>query len=287
MASRTVLITGCSSGIGLAAAVVLAKQPDAKFKVYATMRNTGKKEELEKAGRDCLDKTLFIRALDVNDAKTFKPVLDEIINSDGKLDILINNAGQGMLVISETAPVEGVRQVFNTNVIGLFQLTQAVIPIMKKQQSGHIINVTSVGGFMGVPYNAIYCASKFAVEGMTEGLACELMPDNIRFSLIEPGPVTTKFRENLQSASGTGLDSPDVDEDTKKRFLSMMTKIRDSYAHATQTADEIGYVILKAATDENPSLRYQTSADAERRAKSKLADPTGNNYLDIYRKVIE
>ncbi|XP_071961782.1 retinol dehydrogenase 8-like [Antedon mediterranea] len=286
MAPRIVLITGCSSGIGLSAAVALAKHPD--FKVYATMRNTGKKGDLEKAaGGGCLDKTLFIRKLDVKDDKTFKPVLDEIINSNGKLDVLINNAGLGMLTISEAAPVEGVRHILETNVIGLFQLTQAVIPIMKKQKAGHIVNVTSIAGFLGTPYSTIYCASKFAVEGMTESLAAELMSDNIRFSLIEPGPVKTNFRENIQEASGTGLDNPDVDEDTKKRFVAVLTKLREIYAPVTQTADEIGGVIVKAVTDEKPCLRYQTSEDAIKRAKFKLADPSGNSFLSMYREALE
>ncbi|XP_072039360.1 retinol dehydrogenase 8-like [Amphiura filiformis] len=180
MAPKIVVITGCSSGIGLETAVHLAKDKENRFKVYATMRNLTKKDQLETAAGSTLYKTLFIRELDVTKENSIVEFIDKINQEEGRVDVLVNNAGIAHLGVVETVPMDQIRAVYETNVFGLIRLTQAVIPGMKSRRSGHIINVSSAAGLVGMPFNAIYASSKFAVEGFSESIAPLLKKFGIR-----------------------------------------------------------------------------------------------------------
>ncbi|XP_022080933.1 retinol dehydrogenase 8-like isoform X3 [Acanthaster planci] len=172
MAHQTVLITGCSTGIGLATAVMMAK--DARFKVYATMRNLKSKTDLEKAAGDTLNKSLFIRELDVTKEATIKLVADEILKENGRIDVLVNNAGYTETDAIDQLPLEACQAMMDTNFWGAVRTMRAVLPAMKRQTSGRIINVSSVAAVWGVPFSATYTATKFALEGFTESSASVL-----------------------------------------------------------------------------------------------------------------
>ncbi|XP_030845263.1 retinol dehydrogenase 8-like [Strongylocentrotus purpuratus] len=149
MAQKITLITGCSTGIGLNIAVKLGKDAAKKYMVYSTMRNLGKKEPLETAAGDALNDTIFIRPLDVVKDDSVTNAVNEIVDKHGRIDLVINNAGIATFSPLEYTPLADVRDVFETNFFGVVRMMQAVLPHMKEQRSGHIINVSSIGGSLG------------------------------------------------------------------------------------------------------------------------------------------
>ncbi|EDO43519.1 predicted protein [Nematostella vectensis] len=171
MDPKVAVITGCSSGIGLATASILAKDGEKRFRVYATMRNLDKKGSLESACQNALGDTLFIRELDVSSDDSVEEALNAIYEEEGRIDILVNNAGISHIGMLETQTQSLVKETFNTNFFGVLRMSKAVIPRMKSDHSGHIINISSTAGHTGMPFTGLYCASKFAVEGLSESLA--------------------------------------------------------------------------------------------------------------------
>ena len=277
MAQRIVIITGCSTGIGLDTAVYLAKNVDKKYKVYACMRNLGKKGGLvEKAG-DCVDKTLFVLEMDVKSETSVNAAIKHVLDTDGKVDVLINNAGIGCMGVLEHQKSDTIANVYETNVYGVIHGIRAVLPLMKKQKSGHIITVSSIGGLFGVPFNAVYSSSKFAVFGLSESLAPELAQFNINVSLIEPGPVATEFGASLQSKGIDGLE--DSDEKTKGLINKMIQTFQKDLSERRQTGDDVAKCILKAMEDEKPHLHYLTSTAYEEVVKNKYVDITGDSMV--------
>ncbi|KAL7988097.1 hypothetical protein Chor_007016 [Crotalus horridus] len=176
-APRTVLITGCSSGIGLCMAVQLARDPERRFHVIATMRDLRKKDKLEAAAGDTLNQTLTIQRLDVCSDES----VAECINSlpEKQLDVLVNNAGVGLIGPLEMISIDAMKHIFETNFFGAIRMIKAVLPAMKQRQKGHIVVISSVMGLQGVPFNDVYAASKFAIEGFCESLAVQLLKFNI------------------------------------------------------------------------------------------------------------
>jgi len=279
MASRIVLVTGCSTGIGLSTAVLLASDKEKRFKVYATLRNLGKKGELEEKGKDSLGDTLIIKAMDVCSEDSVNEVVQELLATHQRIDVLINNAGVGLFGALETQTMDTARNVFETNFFGVLRLTKAVLPSMKSNRDGHIICVTSMGGINGIPFNSIYCASKFAVEGLVESLASMLKTFNVRCSLIEPGPVATSFVAN--QAAVPKVDNPQVDEETKQLLENCTKKMRTAFTTVVQSADEVAQVILEAVVADKPHLRYQTNKNYAAATTAKLTDPTGDKPLEL------
>ncbi|XP_072015495.1 retinol dehydrogenase 8-like isoform X2 [Amphiura filiformis] len=264
MAPKVVIITGCSSGIGLETAVLLASDKENRFKVFATMRNLAKKDQLQSTAGSTLDKTLFIRQLDVTDEESINKFMDKINQEEKRVDILINNAGIGQCGVLEMVTMTQIRKVFETNVFGFIRMTQAVIPGMKTKRSGQIINVGSTLGLAGIPWSDIYSSSKFAIEGFSESIAPVLKKFNISISVIEPGPVITQAFANID-ANGTGhmgsdaqMD-PDVDELTHKLFKNSMDNNAIRIGKMIQTAEEIANVIQDVILTEKPHFRYITS----------------------------
>ncbi|XP_068034044.1 LOW QUALITY PROTEIN: retinol dehydrogenase 8-like, partial [Anomalospiza imberbis] len=192
---RTVLVTGCSSGIGLEVAVQLARDPQKRYLVVATMRDLSRRGPLEAAAGATLGDTLRILRLDVTSDSSVAECLREI--PGGRVDVVVNNAGVGLVGPLESASGPQVQRVFDTNVFGVLRLAQALLPQMKQRRSGHIVVVSSVMGLQGVVFNDVYAASKFAVEGLCESLAVQLLQFNIFVSLVEPGPVNTDFERKL------------------------------------------------------------------------------------------
>lgn len=173
MAKRNVLITGCSSGIGLALAVKMAKDEQKRFKVYATMRNLAKKEALEEAAGRRLGKTLEIKQLDVCDEQSIKTCVNSI--PDRRIDVLVSNAGMGLIGPIECQTIDEMKTVMDTNFFGLVRLLKEILPDMKRRKSGHIVIISSVMGIQGILFNDVYAASKFAVEGFCESLAIQAL----------------------------------------------------------------------------------------------------------------
>lgn len=281
MAGKIVLVSGCSSGIGLSAAILLASDQHKRFKVYATMRNLEKKKELEERGKYVLGDTLFIKAMDVCSDDSVNAVVQEVISAHQRIDVVINNAGIGYFGPLEVQSMDSARNVFETNFFGVLRLTRAVLPYMKSNKEGHIICVSSMGGINGVPFNGIYCASKFAVEGLCESLAPLLKTFNVRCSVIEPGPVSTSFFANTKMISESDALLDEVDDETKHLLDNCVKKMRGSFSTMVQTPDEIAQVILEALDAERPHFRYQTNKNYVSAAANKLVDITGDKSMEM------
>lgn len=184
---QSILITGCSTGIGYAVAHDLHH---AGYQVFATCRKQNDVDRLNNLGLNCL-------LLDVTNTESINSALETILTqTNGKLDILFNNAGFGIPGAVEDLSKKALQQQFNTNVFGLIELTNKVLPIMRQQGSGKIIVNSSVLGFISLRYRGSYVSSKFALEGLFDTLRLELRHSPIHISLIQPGPVTSKFRDN-------------------------------------------------------------------------------------------
>ncbi|PFX26339.1 retinol dehydrogenase 8-like [Stylophora pistillata] len=281
MAGKIVLVSGCSSGIGLSAAILLASDQHKRFKVYATMRNLEKKKELEERGKYVLGDTLFIKAMDVCSDDSVNAVVQEVISAHQRIDVVINNAGIGYFGPLEVQSMDSARNIFETNFFGVLRLTRAVLPYMKSNKEGHIICVSSMGGINGVPFNGIYCASKFAVEGLCESLAPLLKTFNVRCSVIEPGPVSTSFFANTKMISESDALLDEVDDETKHLLDNCVKKMRGSFSTMVQTPDEIAQVILEALDAERPHFRYQTNKNYVSAAANKLVDITGDKSMEM------
>ena len=187
---KVAVVTGSSSGIGYETSLLLARN---QITTYATMRNLSKGDGLrEIASKEKIP--LSVTQLDVNNDSSVDNTIDNIIKENGRIDILVNNAGYDLFGSLEELSLEEIKQQFETNVFGVIRATKAVIPTMRKQGDGTIVNISSVGGRIGlIPFNTAYHASKFAIEGFTESLRQELAEFNINIILIEPGCVSSNF----------------------------------------------------------------------------------------------
>ncbi|XP_069915311.1 retinol dehydrogenase 8 isoform X3 [Oryctolagus cuniculus] len=222
--ARTVLVSGCSSGIGLELAVQLARDPRQRYQVVATMRDLRKKGALEEAAGEALGKTLTVAQLDVCSDESVAQCLSCI--QGGEVDVLVNNAGLGLVGPVEGLSIATMKSILDTNFFGAVRLVKAVLPGMKRRRQGHIVVVSSVMGLQGVMFNDVYAASKFAVEGFFESLAIQLLQFNIHVSLVEPGPVITDFEGKLL-AQVSSQEFPGTDPDTLHYF-------RDIYLPASR-----------------------------------------------------
>ncbi|MBX2870625.1 MAG: SDR family oxidoreductase [Saprospiraceae bacterium] len=278
---KNVLITGTSSGVGYESALLFAKNG---FKVYASMRNLAKGEALkEQAAADGLDISLI--RLDVTELDSIQAAVESIVAADGRIDMLINNAGAGFGKTTEQATIEEVKWVTDVNYLGVVYCCRAVIPFMRKQRAGHIINITSVGGLVGQPFNELYCGAKFAVEGYTESLASYISdPFNIKLSIVEPGGISTEFMKSAiaSTASAEGqLASGEYLSIFEKYMSGTQARADKETVQIYQTGAEVAQVILEVAQQEEPPLRVRTSAWAEALCHLKTAaDPDGTKLVN-------
>lgn len=269
---KVVLITGTSSGLGLSLAIQAAKQD---YRVYATMRNLHKKDLLEKSAQKA-GVSLQIRQLDVQDQESVQTCVGALIDREGQIDYLINNAGAGFVRSLEQATEQEVKWVMDVNFMGTVRTIQATLPSMRKAGKGHIINISSVGGLVGQPFNEVYCAAKFAVEGLTESMATYIEPHfGVRFTVVEPGGIQSDFALNvmnqLQQSGGMTDDA----------YLPLLKRYIDGAknrprAGIYQSAEDVAQVILECMQNPNPPLRLRTSPWANEFCNLKTqADPTG------------
>lgn len=244
----TILITGASSGIGRASALYFQQ---AGWNIIASMRSPAAEQELQAL------ENVWVTRLDVTDAASIQAAVDGGLARFGRIDALLNNAGYGAYGPLEATPVEKVRRQFDVNVMGLLATTQAVLPHMRRQRSGVILNVSSIGGKITFPLGTLYHGSKFAVEGLSEALHFELLPLGVRVKLIEPGMVRTDF-------AGRSFDfsnDPALTEyqPTVQALLSALGPMAES----ASSAESVAHVIYQAATDGADRLRYEAGADAQ------------------------
>ncbi|WP_289039081.1 SDR family oxidoreductase [uncultured Zobellia sp.] len=277
---RNVLITGTSSGVGLEASLLFAQKG---YKVYASMRNLAKATALkEKIDESHLD--IEILELDVTKVDSIKKAVETIIEKDGQIDVLVNNAGAGFAKTTEQASEEEIRWVTDVNYHGVVFCTQAVLPYMRKQRSGQIISITSVGGLVGQPFNELYCGAKFGVEGYMEGLASYLGDAfNIKFSCVEPGGISTEFMTSavektaVDGQLATGEYLPIFQQYLKKN----QERASEGAAQIYQTGQEVAAVIMNIAENEHPPMRIRTSKWAEELCELKTkADPDGTKLVN-------
>ena len=258
------VVTGSSTGNGFETSLLLAKN---KFYTYATMRNLDKSTRTKEiAKKDSLP--LEVLQLDVTDDKSVADAIDMISNRHRRIDVLVNNAGYDMHGAVEDLSIDEIKTQFETNFFGAVRLMKAVLPLMRKQRSGIIVNVSSIGGRIGVPLNSAYTSSKFALEGFSESMKYELEGFGIRVILIEPGAVKTNFLENIKWAQeAVKLDSPYAELSKK-----VSEGVRESFKQASSSPVQVAEAILNAIKSKNPNTRYLVGDDAaaiiERRKKS-------------------
>ena len=234
--SPVVLITGTSSGIGKAVATAFAARG---FEVFGTSRNPQRSEPI--AGVELLP-------LDVGDQASVTAAVSTVIQRAGRIDVLVNNAGVGVFGAAEESSVAQAQELFDTNFFGLIRLTNEVLPHLRAQGSGRIINIGSVLGFLPAPYGALYAASKHAVEGYSESLDHETREFGVRVSVVEPGYTDTAF-----DANAADPDSP------IQSYAVLRGHVKEALIEAVRAGDDpsvVANVVLKAATSRTPKLRY-------------------------------
>lgn len=246
---RTIVITGASSGIGKATARLFL---DKGWNVVATMRNPAAEKDLKEQAR------LKLVALDVQDPEGPRAAVGEAIRAYGRIDVWVNNAGYGALGPVEAGTREEIERLFDVNVFGLIACVQAVAPHFRERKAGVLINVSSVGGVMTVPAYSVYNATKFAVEGLSEGLWHELGTFGIKVKVIEPGAIRTDF-------GGRSLDVWDVSRvPDYAPFMDKVKAARARYIQNSSSPELVAEVIHRAATDPSDRMRYPAGADARR-----------------------
>jgi NAD(P)-dependent dehydrogenase (short-subunit alcohol dehydrogenase family) len=253
---KVALITGCSSGIGLLTAIELASRG---YRVVATMRNLERRERLDKAAAaaNVTDK-LDVRRFDITELDSISSVISAIVADQGRLDLLINNAGFPLAGFAEDVQLRELREQFETNFFGHVNVTKAVLPTMRKQRSGHIIMISSVAGRTGQPSLSSYSSSKFALEGWTESLRMEVFSLGIRVVLIEPGAYDTDVWERNARLAKHSVDGTSPNLERARRFRDFV----QSGAMKRREPREVARLIARVAENPNPTLRYLIGQDA-------------------------
>lgn len=270
---QVAIITGCSSGIGYETSILLAKNG---FKTYATMRNTDKGNKLKEiAEKENVD--LKIIKLDVTDDHSIKNAINEIVQETNRIDVLVNNAGNNIAGAVEDLSIEEFKEQFETNFFGVIRVTKEVLPIMRKQRMGIIVNVSSIVGKMAIPLNSAYVSSKFAVEGFSESIRYELEDFGIKVILIEPGVIKSNFYENTKMSKNSLMDP-------NSPYHSIAQKIFDAFLPMLQYAfptKKVADVILEAVTSDNPEIRYVVGDDAKsiNEARKKRSDKEFEHWV--------
>lgn len=273
---KTILITGASSGIEKATAEFFASSG---WNVIATMRNPEKQNNLFH------HPNILVLNLDVEKTETIQEAINQGLEHFGKINVLVNNAGYAQYGVFETLSDEKIRQQFEVNVFGTMNVTKAIIPIMKKQGYGSIINITSGSGRFTVPLMSIYNASKFALEGFSEALAYELASQNIVVKIIEPGSTSSNFHHQLEENT-KGLEMPESYLHYIKNLNATMEEIRSNTSQNTSAPEDIAQVIYRAATDGKDTLRYVAGDDIEPIIKLRT-ESSEEEYIDFMRNLFK
>jgi len=249
------VVTGSSTGNGFETSLMLAKNG---FYTYATMRNLDKSKNLADITKN-VNLPLEVLQLDVTDDKSVADAIDVIGNRHRTIDILVNNAGYEHHGAVEDLSMEEIKAQFETNFFGAVRVMKAVLPMMRKQRSGTIVNVSSIGGIIGVPLNSAYVGSKFALEGFSESMKYELEDFGIRIILIEPGAVKTNYLENSKQAL-KAIDAVSPYAEFSKKISEV---VRERFKEGSSSSPkQVAEVILSAIKSEKPDTRYLVGNDA-------------------------
>ncbi|WP_310601601.1 oxidoreductase [Anaerosporobacter sp.] len=272
MAKKVALITGASSGIGKDTALVLK---DMGYKVYGAARRMDKMKDIEQKG-------VSIMSLDVTDEESMIACVDSVVKKEGRIDVLVNNAGYGFYGAIEDVPMEEARKQLDVNLFGLARMTQLVLPTMRKQHAGKIINISSMAGRVCTPFGAWYHATKYAVEGFSDCLRMEVEPFGIDVVLIEPGAIKTDWgiiaANHLQEVSAKGA--------YKKQANRVANYFKKAYTSNSISKPElISNTIARAVRAKKPKTRYLVGYGAKLSVFSKhiLSD---RMYDKIIKKVM-
>ncbi|WEK61244.1 MAG: SDR family NAD(P)-dependent oxidoreductase [Candidatus Microbacterium colombiense] len=267
------LITGTSSGMGLHAAIELARHG---LHVVATMRDVSKADRL-RAAATAAGVEVDIRTLDVVDHDAAAALVAEIEAEFGRIDVLLNNAGRGSVATAEQASMQDVQDQLDVNYLAPVNLTKLVLPGMRERGSGRILTVTSVGGAVGQPFADTYCGAKFAVEGFMQSLAPVAERFGIRISVIEPAAVASDFVDNARR--------PDLGGPYGSLLQAYIDRTSGAFANA-QTAESAGAAIAAAVLSDEYRFRWQTSDGAAAFVGASLADIDGSRVLGFTRRWI-
>ena len=248
---KVALVTGSSSGIGLETSLALSRDG---YHTFASMRNISKGKDLEEIAKK-ENLPIDIIELDVDKEESIVAVIKKIIDDSGRIDVLINNAGYGQFGCTEDVSIEEFRKQFETNFFSIVRIIQEICPIMRKQNSGKIINISSVAGRMGLPGSPAYISSKFALEGLGECLRYELGQFGIKTTLIEPGVIKTNFFDSMKI--------PESKTDPKYKELTdhILSGLKMMVQMGTEPA-QVSQVIMKALHDDEMLPRYVVGTDA-------------------------
>ncbi|MEJ8560772.1 SDR family oxidoreductase [Yoonia sp. GPGPB17] len=271
--TKVILTTGCSSGLGVQLAVDAAK---AGHNVFATMRNLRKRAALDTAAVEA-GVALKVLPLDVQDFDSVAACVDQVLDDAGRIDVLINNAGAGFVRSTEQASEADISWVMDVNFMGVVRCVKAVIPHFRKQRSGHVINISSVGGLVGQPFNEIYCGAKFAVEGYTEAMASYISPNfGINFTIVEPGGIQSEFAASvLKQVEETGGMLDDEYLPILQKYVGG-SQTRQAGSDIYQTAAEVSAVVMDCIASDAPPIRTRTSKWGEAFCALKTdLDPDG------------
>lgn len=248
---KVALVTGSSSGIGLETSLALARDG---YRTFASMRDTKKAGELQNAAKK-ENLSIDVIELDVDREESIVSAVKKIMSEAGRIDVLVNNAGYGQFGCTEDVPIEDFRKQFETNFFSIVRIIQEVAPIMRKQASGIIVNISSVVGRMGLPGSPAYISTKFALEGLSECLRYELGQFGIKTVIIEPGVIKTNFFKSMKIPESKS--DPKYKELTEK-ILSGLKMMVEMGTAPSQVAE----VVIKAIHDKEILPRYTAGTDA-------------------------
>jgi NAD(P)-dependent dehydrogenase (short-subunit alcohol dehydrogenase family) len=250
---KVAVVTGSSSGIGLETSLLLAKNG---FRTFATVRNLDKANAIRN-NSDKGELPIHVVELDVSSDKSVNAAIDKINDESKRIDVLVNNAGYSLIGALEDLSMDEIKAQFETNLFGTIRVMKAVLPIMRKQKGGTIVNVSSMAGRVGFPLFPVYSGTKFALEGVSESIRLETDPLGIKIVLVEPGTIRSNFASN--AIIGQKAAEP------ASPYASLMETLQKATARFVDQGtppEEVAKVILKAATIDNPDLRYLVGNDA-------------------------
>ncbi len=303
------VVTGSSTGIGFETSLLLARNG---FYTYATMRDTFKSDKIEKIAYE-ENLPLEVLSMDVDNDDSVRNAIQKIIDKKKKIDILVNNAGYGLFGALEDISIEEIKKQFETNLFGAIRAIKEVLPTMREQKNGILINVTSIAGIVGVPAECIYVSTKFALEGLSESISYELQPYGIKVILIEPGVINTNFVPNIKFPNQIDdkLQKPllkdEKKEESKVNYANNDFKTNNSsyYSNTIDTflshyyaamknaplPKEVATVILEALKNASNSpeslFRYIVGEDAKTFAQAKKNMSDSQLYEFISNKLLK
>ena len=260
---KVAVVTGSSSGIGFETSLLLARKG---FYTYATMRNLNKSQKIN----DVVEKEnlpLKVLQLDVTYDKSVKDAIRQITGESSRIDVLVNNAGYGVMGAVEDLSLDEFKSQFETNFFGVIRVTKEVIPIMRNQGNGNIINVSSIGGKIGLPLNSAYISSKFAIEGLSESMRYELEQFGIDVILIEPGVVKTNFFENVDVVVNNNDNNTSTTNNITSPYSQLTQKLFEGFepmlnSSSSSVSYDVAEVIYQAIVSKNRDVRYPVGKDA-------------------------